>query len=143
MSDETSATGRLDPDRLMTFSDGVIAIAITILVFGIDIPTDNSFSEQGSFTFFARIRHDVVVYAACVWIFGAFWVQHHAVFNYFRYCDRFLVSERVSGHLYILGDTAFLPFASPCRYPSIQTRSPILLSLGCHDSLRKNSKVKI
>ncbi|CAB1082708.1 hypothetical protein D1AOALGA4SA_10312 [Olavius algarvensis Delta 1 endosymbiont] len=92
MPDKKSATGgELSLDRLMAFSDGVIAIAITILVLGIDIPADHSFSDQGLFKFLARIRHDVIVYAASFWIIGAFWVQHHAVFAYFRYCDRWLL----------------------------------------------------
>ena len=92
MSGKTSGTdGELGLDRLMAFSDGVLAIAITILVLGIDIPEGHSFSEQGLFAFLARIRHDVVVYAASFWIIGSFWVQHHAVFNYFRYCNRWLL----------------------------------------------------
>jgi uncharacterized membrane protein len=92
VSDKTSATaGELGLDRLIAFSDGVIAIAITILVLGIDIPEDRSFSEQGLVAFLARIRHDAVVYAASFWIIGAFWVQHHAVFYCFRYSDRWLL----------------------------------------------------
>jgi uncharacterized membrane protein len=78
-------------DRLLAFSDGVVAISITILVLGIDIPKDHSFSEQGLIAFLARIRTDVVLYAASFWIIGSFWVQHHTVFNYIRYCDRWLL----------------------------------------------------
>ena len=48
MVEKTSGEAtRLTLDRLMAFSDGVIAIAITILVLGIDIPEDHSFSEKG------------------------------------------------------------------------------------------------
>ena len=73
MPDNISETaGGLELDRLKVFSDGVIAIAITILVLGIDIPEDHSFSEQGLFGFIARIRHDIVVYAASFWIIGSF-----------------------------------------------------------------------
>ena len=92
MPEKISETaGGLKLDRLLAFSDGVIAIAITILVLGIDIPEGHSFSEQGLLAYLARIRHDVVVYAASFLIIGSFWVQHHAVFNCFCYCDRWLL----------------------------------------------------
>ena len=92
MAERISGGGaRLTLDRLMALSDGVIAIAITILVLGIDIPKDYSFSEQGLLAFLGRIEHDVVVYAASFCIIAVFWLQHHAIFHYFRYCNRTLI----------------------------------------------------
>ena len=43
---------RLSPDRMNALSDGVIAVVITLLVLGIDIPDDHSFTEEGLFSFF-------------------------------------------------------------------------------------------
>ena len=51
---------------------------------------------------------------------------------------RSFISEHASGHLYIFGDAAFLPFASPGRYPQRQTKSLIRLSPGWHDTSLKN-----
>ena len=78
-------------DRLKGFTDGVLAIVITILVLGIDIPEDHKFSEQGLVAFLLRISEDVLMYAVSFWLIGAYWVQHHAVFQYLRYCNRSLM----------------------------------------------------
>jgi len=73
MAEKTSAAvTRLTLDRLMAFTDGVIAIAITILVLGIDIPEGHRFSESGLIGFLGRIGHD-------------------ALFLYLRYCNRALI----------------------------------------------------
>ena len=82
---------RFPVDRLKGFTDGVLAIVITILVLGIDIPEDHNFSEQGLLAFLLRISRDVIMYAASFWLIGACWVQHHAVFQYLRYCNRSLL----------------------------------------------------
>ena len=55
----SSISSRLTVDRLKGFTDGVLAIVITILVLGIDIPEDHKFSEQGLFAFLSRIGWDV------------------------------------------------------------------------------------
>ena len=78
-------------NRLNGFTDGVLAIVITLLVFGIDIPEDHKFSEQGLVAFLLRIGRDVMMYAASFWLIGAYWVQHHAVFHFLRYCNRSLI----------------------------------------------------
>jgi uncharacterized membrane protein len=78
-------------DRLKGLTDGVLAIVITILVLGIDIPEDHKFSEQGLVAFLLRISRDVLMYAVSFWLIGAYWVQHHAVFQYLRYSNRALM----------------------------------------------------
>jgi uncharacterized membrane protein len=87
----SGVTARLTLDRLMAFSDGVIAIAITILVLGIDIPEHHSFSEKGLLSFLAEIEHDVLIYAVSFVAVTTFWLQHHALFLYLRYCNRALI----------------------------------------------------
>jgi len=79
---------RLTLDRLCALTDGIIAVVITILVLGIDVPEDHSFSEQGLFAFFGRIRYHVLAYAASFWLIASYWLQHHAIFHYLRYCNR-------------------------------------------------------
>lgn len=78
-------------DRVNGFTDGVLAIVITILVLGIDLPEDHRFSEQGLVSFLVRISRDVTMYAASFWLIGAYWVQHHAIFHFLRYCNRSLL----------------------------------------------------
>jgi uncharacterized membrane protein len=71
--------------RLEAFSDGVFAIAITLLVLEIPVPD----AEHG------RLAHDLVhqwpTYAAYVVSFvtiGIIWINHHAVFAYVDRADR-------------------------------------------------------
>ena len=78
-------------DRINAFTDGVLAIVITILVLGIDLPEDHKFSEQGLVSFLMRISRDVTMYAASFWLIGAYWVQHHAMFHFLKYCNRTLL----------------------------------------------------
>ena len=78
-------------ERLNGFTDGVLAIVITLLVLGIDIPEDHKFTEQGLIAFLVRISRDVIMYAASFLLIGTYWVQHHAVFHFLRYCNRTLI----------------------------------------------------
>ena len=78
-------------ERLNAFTDGVLAIVITILVLGIDIPEDHKFSEQGLIAFLSKISRDVVMYAASFLLVGAYWVQHHSVFQFLGRCNRVVI----------------------------------------------------
>ena len=78
-------------DRINAFTDGVLAIVITILVLGIDLPEDHRFSEQGLVSFLMRISRDVTMYAASFWLIGAYWVQHHVIFHFLKNCNRTLL----------------------------------------------------
>ena len=92
MGDKTSRRVHgLTLDRLKNFTDGVLAIVITLLVLGINIPEGHNFSEQGLAPFLWRLKEDVIMYAASFWLIAAYWVQHHAVFQYLRYCNRTLM----------------------------------------------------
>jgi uncharacterized membrane protein len=90
-------------DRLEVFSDGVIAIAITLLVLDIKVPH----SHQGG------LAHDLATqwpsFAAYVLSFaviGIMWVSHHSMFERIQEIDRGLLFTNL---LLLLG-IAFLPF---------------------------------
>jgi uncharacterized membrane protein len=68
--------------RLEAFSDGVFAIAITLLVLEIPVPH----VEQG--TLADRLLDQWPAYAAYVVSFGIIGINHHAVFGYVRRADR-------------------------------------------------------
>ena len=57
--------------RLEAFSDGVIAIIITITVLLIDVPDGNDFSSL------RQILPLVVVYAVSFVVIGTHWANHH------------------------------------------------------------------
>jgi uncharacterized membrane protein len=83
------ATGRgLDTGRLLAFSDGVFAIAITLLALNIRIPTlaDNA-SVEAQIQAILRLREPALVYVQSFIIVGSYWVGHHRMFQLIRAWD--------------------------------------------------------
>ena len=126
MVEKTSASvARFTLDRLMALTDGVIAIAITILVLGIDIPEGHSFSEKGLIAFLGKIGHDVLIYAVSFVAVVTFWLQHHALFLYLRYCNRALIWLNTI----FLFSITLIPFLSKLKFTYEQ--EPEVVRLFC------------
>ncbi len=87
----TPALGSFSLDRCKALVDGVFAIVVTLLVLGINVPTDHSFSEQGFMAFLQRIGYDLLVYAISFWLAGTYWLQHAAIMHFFRNGSRKLI----------------------------------------------------
>jgi uncharacterized membrane protein len=92
-----------DTGRVEAFSDGVFAIAITLLVLDIRI-------EPAEYEHLARaLLHEWPAYLAYVTSFltvGTVWIAHHSLFHRLRYVDPVLL--RIN--LLLLMAAAFLPF---------------------------------
>jgi uncharacterized membrane protein len=76
-----------DTGRIEAFSDGVLAIAVTLLVLDLHVPIEGSF--HGSLA--AALAHEWPAYAAYVTSFliiGIIWVNHHGVFQLIGRVDR-------------------------------------------------------
>jgi uncharacterized membrane protein len=89
--------------RLEAFSDGVFAVAITLLVFNIQVP------HVGATELAAALLAQWPAYVAYVVSFitiGIIWVNHHAIFHLIRRVDRPLLFINV----FLLMTVAFLPF---------------------------------
>lgn len=84
-------TGSFSLDRCKALVDGVFAIVVTLLVLGIEVPTDHRFSEQGLIVFLQRIGFDLLIYAVSFWLAATYWVQHAAIMHFFRNGSRKLV----------------------------------------------------
>jgi uncharacterized membrane protein len=92
--------------RLEAFSDGVIAVAITLLVLNIDVPQ----LKPGE-TLAHGLGHNWPVYAAYVTSFltiGIIWVNHHVMISRLREADRAILFL----NLLLLMSIAVLPFAT-------------------------------
>lgn len=95
--DERTGTGRLE-----AFSDGVIAIAITLLVLEISVPT-------GTGSLLERLAGQWIVYVAYLVSFivvGATWLSHHQVISDIRKGDHGLYLLNLALLLVI----SFIPF---------------------------------
>lgn len=102
---------RLSLDRMNALSDGVIAIVITLMVLGIDIPTDHSFSEEGLLSFFKKLEPSMVAYASSFIMTSIYWVQSHILFSFLRFVNRRLILL----NLLFLFPVTMLPFVAKVR----------------------------
>ena len=91
------------PGRMEMFSDGVFAIAITLLVLELNVP-ESDFNDL-----WAGIAHQWPAYLAYVISFitiGGIWAVHHRIFRRLRYANQRLTVL----NLLLLMAVAFLPF---------------------------------
>jgi|HubBroStandDraft_3_1064219.scaffolds.fasta_scaffold219490_2 uncharacterized membrane protein len=87
-------------DRLIFFSDAVVAIAITLLAIDLPVPTGNTTSE-----FWFSVRHNDGRYAAFLISFlviAAAWRHHHSVFRYLQVIDSRLLTLNLAWLLMII-----------------------------------------
>ncbi len=94
-------------DRIIFFSDGVFAIAITLLVIGLKVPSLPSNVANGELS--RRLLDEwprVLSYALSFAVIGLFWIGHHRAFRHVRGFDHRLILL----NLLFLGLIAFLPF---------------------------------
>jgi uncharacterized membrane protein len=107
-SAETPSVPRttLQTDRLEAFSDGVFAVAITLLVFGITAPRP---ARPGQYHLAADLGAQWPLYVTYVVSFltiGIIWVNHHGTFARVRTVDRPLLFI----NLLLLMTVALIPF---------------------------------
>ncbi len=107
MADEPpSLDGTTTTTRLEAFSDGVFAIAITLLILEIKVP---AVGEGGAGGLGAALLARWPAYVAYVISFltiGVIWANHHAVMDHVRRADRGLLMVTV----FFLLTVSFLPF---------------------------------
>jgi uncharacterized membrane protein len=100
---EDQSAQRWDKGRVEIFSDGVFAIAITLLVLDISVaPSDYDHLRQA-------LLHEWPAYLAYVTSFltvGSVWIAHHSLFSRLRFIDPTLLRL----NLLLLMSAAFLPF---------------------------------
>lgn len=95
-----------DTRRLEAFSDGVFAIAITLLVLNFDIPTDLGSSEVWPAI---TAQSDQFVSAAISFaVIGVYWAGHHTTFTRIAHGSAALTLV----NLVLLAAIVFMPFAT-------------------------------
>jgi uncharacterized membrane protein len=103
--------GPVTLDRCKALSDGVIAIAMTLLVLGIDVSQSERASGETFGATLLRISDLVVVYVASFWLLGTYWILHSAILDCFRRSDRTLIWLNL---LFLLPVT-FIPFVAKAK----------------------------
>jgi len=85
-----AATASVGTERIAAFSDGVIAIIITIMVLELKLPEAAAKGEAWS-GFLAPLAPKLAVYALSFVIVGALWVNHHQLLAVVRHATRELM----------------------------------------------------
>jgi uncharacterized membrane protein len=101
---ESDEVARYGLGRLLTLSDGVFAIALTVLVLSLHVDASTPASEVG-----AAIRQSwsgIYAYALSVVVIGAFWMSHHRLYAQLTRTDAVILWLNV---LY-LGLVALIPY---------------------------------
>jgi len=94
----------LSTQRIEAFSDGVFAIAITLLVLEIKVP-----HLEGSESLWSALGHLWSSYLGYIFSFlmiGVYWANHHHIFNLYKKSDHYFVLLNVVFLMCI----SFLPF---------------------------------
>jgi len=107
MSEIKSATGsEISTSRLEAFSDGVFAIAITLLIIEIKVPSHEDLKGQ-SLTHYIWVQWPkYFAYVLSFVIIGIYWANHHYLFKLFRRTDHIFNLLNV----FFLMAIAFLPY---------------------------------
>ncbi|MER7661591.1 MULTISPECIES: TMEM175 family protein [unclassified Streptomyces] len=103
-----------DPGRLLALSDGIFAIAMTLLVLDVAVPDDlgiRDFQES-----LRGLWPKVAAYGLSFTILAAFWMDHRRIFLWVRQVDDAVLRVSLSG----LGAIALLPFPTSllAEYPA-------------------------
>jgi uncharacterized membrane protein len=106
--DDSDGAGTVGPERLIYFSDAVIAIAITLLALDLPVPTGSVHGDAGVLEF---LREHSAEYLAFLISFGAVAMQWLAHQRLFRYATG-LVGPVIQWSLLWLLMIVVLPFAT-------------------------------
>ena len=95
------------PDRLMALCDGIFGMVMTLLIFGIEVPTVNFTNSMAFNSFLTTLLPTIGRYAVCFILVGTFWLYHH---EYMK-VDKLTVPFVWLNLIYLLL-IAFIPFST-------------------------------
>ncbi|BCL81423.1 DUF1211 domain-containing protein [Ktedonobacteria bacterium brp13] len=107
--DLVEETKKPSEDRIVMLSDGIFAIAVTLLVLGIQIPladthTDAEFRKALTHDFLTNTLFYVLTFA----VLASYWLEHRRLMNVINQVDRFFLWL----NLLFLAFVAFFPVAA-------------------------------
>ena len=107
MSAPRDRESELSPiNRVEAFSDGVFAIAITLLIIEVKVPHGPEVGSRGLLFALMDLWSSYLGYVVSFLTLGIMWVNHHQMFEYIRSANRRLMLV----HILFLMAVAFMPF---------------------------------
>lgn len=116
------------PERLAAFCDGVIAIAITLLVLGLEVPSVHEVPDQQLNRFLYESIHSLLGYISSFILIGTYWLQHYVIFHYIKQVDRPFAA--LNG-LFLLC-ISFVPFPTGLQATYRQDELAMVIYAGTH-----------
>jgi len=95
--------------RVETLSDGIFAVAMTLLVLDIKSPENRNFETTSDLiSYLAALEHSFAMYAISFFVLAIFWIAHHLLFHFVRHVDRRLLWLNIAFLLLV----TFVPFST-------------------------------
>lgn len=100
---------KIGTDRLVTLTDGVFAIAMTILVLELGVPVaEGTLSDGNLGEMLLEMWPEFAIYGLSFLVLGMFWLMHHAIFDSVVHYDFTLQWLNVAFLMF----AALIPFSS-------------------------------
>jgi len=106
MSENKNEYSEVSTSRLEAFSDGVFAIAITLLIIEIKVPSHDDLKNQSLMHYIWVQWPKYFAYVLSFVIIGIYWANHHYLFKLFKRTDHLFNLLNV----FFLMAIAFLPY---------------------------------
>lgn len=112
-------------NRFEAFSDGVFAIAMTLLVIEIKVPNLSQATASTAIEALIHAGPHILSYITSFLVIGVLWLNHHALFHLLKRVDRIVLTI----NLVLLMCIAFIPFPTSLigEYGKLQ---PIVMFYG-------------
>src|SRR5215472_3337096 len=95
-------------ERLTALTDGLFAVAMTLLVLGLRVPVDAAGTEHGLWDGLLKLGPSFAAYLLSFTMLGTFWLAQHTLLGILGRCDRTLTWINV-GFLFVV---SLLPFSA-------------------------------
>jgi uncharacterized membrane protein len=110
--------------RIEALSDGIFAVAMTLLVLDIKMPESVTYpSDADLLARLVSLEHAVASYVVSFVMLAMFWVLHHSQFHHIQRSDRGLLWI----NLYLLLNVCLVPFTTDLVGDNVRLRLPALL----------------
>jgi uncharacterized membrane protein len=95
--------------RIEALSDGIFAVAMTLLVLDIKSPENRAFETTSDLiAYLFALEHSFAMYAISFFVLAIFWISHHLLFHFVRHVDRRLLWFNIAFLLLV----TFVPFST-------------------------------
>jgi uncharacterized membrane protein len=103
----TKPVSLMNLSRFEAFSDGVFAIAMTLLVIEIKIPNLSQATPSAAIAEMLHMASHLLSYITSFLVIGVVWLNHHALFHFLKQIDRAVLTI----NLVLLMCVAFIPLS--------------------------------